>query len=459
MSDAASPATNTIAALASGRDPAGIAVVRVSGPQSRCIIRALIGRVPPARRAVHCVLRTGENAVIDEGLIIFFAGPASFTGEDVLEFHGHGSPVLVDMVLERMMELGARPAEPGEYSRRAFENNRLSLDQAEATADVIAAESRAAATAAMRSLQGEFARRAESLTTSLVQLRALIEGSLDFPDEDDIDWLGNAQVGARIDTVQNELAQLANEAGNGARLQEGLRVAILGQPNVGKSSLLNALSRRNSAIVTDIPGTTRDVLEEQVELAGVQITLVDTAGLRTTDNPIEIEGIRRARNAAEYANHVLYMFDAVQGLGSEDQVQLDALPASVGVTQVGNKIDLVSGSGPNPQYAERAEKQAMVEISALTGAGIDTLIHHLSQDVAQGVVQAATFSARRRHLNALENAQSALKQARSLLVETGDAELVADELTSAQSYLSEITGAVSPDAVLGEIFATFCIGK
>ncbi|NNC24040.1 tRNA uridine-5-carboxymethylaminomethyl(34) synthesis GTPase MnmE [Salinisphaera sp. USBA-960] len=455
----ASARPDTIAALASGRDRAGIAVIRVSGPGVRQITPAIIGDLPAPRHAVHRSICSAQGSVIDYGLALFFAAPASFTGEDVLELQGHGSPVVADAILARLFELGARPAEAGEFSRRAFENNRLSLDQAEATADVIAAESAAAATAAVRSLEGEFATRANTLTRSLTELRAWIEGALDFPDEEDVDWLADGQIGERLNQLQIDLSSLSREAGQGARLRDGLRIAILGRPNAGKSSLVNTLARRETAIVTTIPGTTRDVVTEQVELNGLPATLVDTAGLRDSDNPIELEGMRRARNAAEHANHVLYVFDAHEGLCATDRTHIDALPAGVGVTLIANKTDLTTETEGGRRTAMTEQSEPVIALSAVTGVGLETLIDHLGADVARGAVRGATFSARRRHLDALARAEQSLQSATTRLVEDGAPELVAQELADAQASIGEITGAVSRDDLLGEIFATFCIGK
>lgn len=452
-----SPVPATIAALASGADRAGIAVIRVSGPAARDITRQVIGDVPEARRAAYRSMQAQDGSAIDYGLALFFPAPGSFTGEDVLELQGHGGPVVVDTVLARLYQLGARPADAGEFSRRAFENDQLSLDQAEATADLIAAESQAAATAALRSLDGEFATRADRLTQDLTAIRAWLEGALDFPDEEDVDWLADGILSSRLEKLHSDLLALMDDARQGARLRDGLRIAILGRPNAGKSSLLNRLACRDSAIVTSIPGTTRDVVDEDVELGGLMATLVDTAGLRESDNPVEIEGMQRARHAAERANHILYLYDATEGLTDVDRAYLQELPTTTSVTYIANKTDLIADRSTDASTT--SDTDGAVALSAETGDGIDVLISHLVDDVARDAVRGAPFSARRRHLNALTRAEKSLQNAESVLLQTGAAELAAQDLAESQACIGEITGHVARDDLLGEVFATFCIGK
>ena len=450
--------TDTIAALASAPGRAGVAVVRVSGPAVPAIARAVLGRVPADRRATLASFRDADGTAIDQGLALYFAAPDSFTGEHVLELHGHGSPVLVAAVLERLSALGARLAAPGEFSRRAFMNDKLSLDQAEAIADAIAAGSRAAAGAAMRSLEGVFARRIAALIAALVELRVYTEAAIDFPDEEDVDFLGDGAIAARLAALRRQLTVLIDEAREGAALREGLRVVILGAPNVGKSSLLNRLAQRDTAIVTAIAGTTRDVLYETLAIGGLPLTLVDTAGLRATDDPIEAEGVRRARAEIARADRVLLVIDDRVGLTAADRATLAEIDASSDappVTVIANKIDL---SG-NPAAAGRIHERAAVYVSAATGAGFDVLAAHCKQAAGLAPDAAPAFVARRRHLDALARAAAALERGHHQLNDAAAGELLAEELGYAQRALGEITGAFTSDDLLGAIFSSFCIGK
>ncbi|RJS92570.1 tRNA uridine-5-carboxymethylaminomethyl(34) synthesis GTPase MnmE [Salinisphaera sp. Q1T1-3] len=445
----------TIAALASAPGQAGVAVVRVSGPAVRAIAGALLGRCPPPRRAELAYFRDAAGQTIDQGLALYFAGPASFTGEDVLELHGHGSPVLVDLLLARLVELGARLAGPGEFSQRAFLNDKLSLDQAEAIADAIAAGSTVAARAAMRSLEGVFAREVDALVGALTALRVYTEAAIDFPDEEDVDFLADGQILGRLDALRDHLAALRDQAGQGAGFRDGLRLVILGRPNVGKSSLLNRLARRDTAIVTAIAGTTRDVLSERLSIDGLPLTLVDTAGLRETDDPVEAEGVRRARAEIAGADRALLVLDDAAGLTSEDAALLAELETSVGVTLIANKIDL-SGASAGP--CQLAGREAL-RVAAIDGRGFDELATHLKRLAGVDASGEPAFVARRRHLVALDAAATALEAARERLVVEAAGDLVAEELRQAQNALGEITGRVSSDDLLGEIFSSFCIGK
>lgn len=446
---------DTIAALASGAGRAGVAVVRVSGPQVPAIGRALLGRLPAPRAAERAAFRDAGGAAIDRGIALYFPAPRSFTGEHVLELHGHGSPVLVDRLLARLLELGARLAEPGEFSRRAFLNDKLSLDQAEAIADAIDAGSAAAAAAAMRSLEGVFAREIDRLVEQLIALRVYTEGAIDFPDEEDVDFLGDGEIESRLERLREHVDQLMAKARQGARLREGLRLVILGAPNVGKSSLLNRLSRRDTAIVTAIAGTTRDVLHEQLEIDGLPLTLVDTAGVRETDDPIEAEGVRRAKAELDRADRVLLVIDDRYGLGPVEQSLLEEIGDRVPVTIIVNKIDL-SGHAAGP--IEIGEYSG-VRVCATTGAGFDTLAEQLKQAAGLDSEAEPAFVARRRHLDALQRAADALTVGRERLDVDAAGELLAEELRTAQQALGEITGAVSSDDLLGAIFSSFCIGK
>lgn len=448
-------ANDTIAALASAAGQAGVAVVRVSGPAVPKIADRLLGRLPEPRRAELARFRDAEGATIDQGVVLYFAAPASFTGEDVLELQGHGSPVLVDELLSRLVELGARLAGPGEFSQRAFLNDKLSLDQAEAIADAIAAGSRVSARAAIRSLEGAFAREVDALVDALTRLRVYTEAAIDFPDEDDVDFLGDGEIEGRLAAITGELALLRARAAQGAGFRDGLRLVILGRPNVGKSSLLNRLARRETAIVTEIAGTTRDVLHEQLSIDGLPLTLVDTAGLRETDDPVEAEGVRRARAEIAAADRVLLVIDDQAGLTDADRALLDEIPLEMGVTVVANKSDL---SGQAAGLTHIADRPA-VRVAAIDGRGFDSLAAHLKSLVGIDGDAEPAFVARRRHLAALDRAAEALAVGRERLVVDAAGDLLAEELRLAQNALGEITGRVSSDDLLGEIFSSFCIGK
>jgi tRNA modification GTPase len=450
-----SSADDTVAALASGAGRAGVAVVRISGSRVPEIAAALIGGLPSPRQARVCAFVDADGVAIDRGVALYFAAPASFTGEHVLELQGHGSPVLVDMLLARLLELGVRLAEPGEFSRRAFLNDKLSLDQAEAIADTIDAGSSAAARAAMRSLEGVFSREVNALVEALIELRVYTEGAIDFPDEDDIDFLGDGEIERRLNAIRQQLETLRGQAAQGASLREGLRLVILGAPNVGKSSLLNRLARRDTAIVTDIAGTTRDVLHEQLSIDGLPLTLVDTAGLRETADPIEAEGVRRAKAEIEHADHVLLVVDDTSGLGCDEQALLAEIGNRCPVTVVANKIDL-SGA---PAGLRRGRDYEHIGVSATTGAGFDALAAHLKQAAGMNEDATPAFVARRRHLDALSRADAALEIGHERLVVDAAGELLAEELRTAQNALGEITGAFTSDDLLGAIFSSFCIGK
>ncbi|MES1932685.1 tRNA modification GTPase TrmE [Salinisphaera shabanensis T35B1] len=450
-----SSADDTVAALASGAGRAGVAVVRISGSRVPEIAAALIGGLPSPRQARVCAFVDADGVAIDRGVALYFAAPASFTGEHVLELQGHGSPVLVDMLLARLLELGVRLAEAGEFSRRAFLNDKLSLDQAEAIADTIDAGSSAAARAAMRSLEGVFSREVNALVEALIELRVYTEGAIDFPDEDDIDFLGDGEIERRLNAIRQRLETLRGQAAQGASLREGLRLVILGAPNVGKSSLLNRLARRDTAIVTDIAGTTRDVLHEQLSIDGLPLTLVDTAGLRETADPIEAEGVRRAKAEIEHADHVLLVVDDTSGLGCDEQALLAEIGNRCPVTVVANKIDL-SGA---PAGLRRGQDYEHIGVSATTGAGFDALAAHLKQAAGMNEDATPAFVARRRHLDALSRADAALEIGHERLVVDAAGELLAEELRTAQNALGEITGAFTSDDLLGAIFSSFCIGK
>ncbi len=442
--------TDTIAALATPVGRGGVGIVRVSGPDVKRIAAAILGDCPAPRHARYQPFLDAEGQPLDEGIALYFAAPHSFTGEDVLELQGHGGPVLMDMLLSRCLELGARPARPGEFSERAFLNDKLDLAQAEAIADLIDSGSEQAARSALRSLQGEFSRQVEQILQALIELRVYVEAALDFPEEE-VDFLAGEEVLARLDDVMARLRDLLRKAGQGSLLREGMHLVIAGRPNAGKSSLLNQLAGREAAIVTDIAGTTRDVLREQIQLDGLPVHVIDTAGLRHSDDPVEQEGIRRAWREIERADLVLLLVDAEAGFTAEDQRILDQLPSRLPVIHVYNKIDR-SGDA----VGLRDER---VYISARSGAGLDALRRRLEAAVGYDAGTEGLFTARRRHLRALEETLEALDRARSQLVECRAGELMAEELRLAQESLGRITGRFTADDLLGEIFSSFCIGK
>jgi tRNA modification GTPase len=439
---------DTIAAIATAPGAAGVGIVRLSGPGCRAIAATLLGRPPQPRHAHYLRFRDADGETIDDGLLLHFPAPQSYTGEDVLELQGHGSPVLLARLLGRCLALGARRARPGEFTERAFLEGRLDLAQAEAVADLIAAGSEAAVRAARRSLDGVFSRRVDEVVEGLTATRVWIEAALDFPDED-VDFLAAPELRDRLQHVAGALARLRADAERGQRLVDGVHVVIAGAPNAGKSSLLNALAGDERAIVTDIPGTTRDLLREQIALDGVVLTLVDTAGLRDTAEPVEREGIRRARAELARADLVLVVLD-----DADPAPPPTGLPDGVPRLWLHNKADL----GGHPIGEEARDDGTHLWLSARTGAGLDRLRAKLRD--AAGVESAGEggFSARARHVEALARGAAHLEQAATHL-RHGIGELAAEELRLAQDALGEITGRVDADALLGRIFADFCIGK
>ena len=448
------PKASTIAAIATAPGRGGIGIVRLSGPLVTHIATELFGDVPEPRHAVLRVFRAADGQMIDGGIALYFPGPASFTGEDVLELQGHGGPVVMDMLLSRCLELGARLAEPGEFSRRAFLNDKIDLTQAEAIADLIDSGSMEAARAATRSLQGEFSVAVNSLTEAVTETRMHVEAAIDFPEEE-IDFLADSVLRGRIDRAIELCEQIAATARQGALLREGMTVVIAGQPNAGKSSLLNCLAGYAAAIVTDIPGTTRDILRERINIDGMPLHIADTAGLREVTDVVEAEGIRRAREEMSRADRILYLVDATRALDDEAIVrETSTLPANVPVTWVFNKIDLCGG-----RVRLEQSQPTRVHLSAATGEGVDLLRAHLKECMGFVGADAGTISARRRHLDALARAEAHLHQAATQLIDFRAGELMAEELRQAQQALAEITGAFSSDDLLGKIFSSFCIGK
>lgn len=444
---------DTIAAVATPQGRGSVGIVRISGPACRDIADALLDSMPSPRQARFKPFLDQDRTVIDSGLAIFFPKPHSFTGEDVLELQGHGGPVVMDLLLKRTLQLGARLARPGEFSERAFLNGKLDLVQAEAIADLIDAESQAAARSATRTLQGAFSNKIDRLVESLIELRLYVESAIDFPEEE-IDYLTCSNVSERLHSILDEIESTRQSAHSGRLLRDGLTLVIAGRPNSGKSSLLNALAGAEAAIVTDIPGTTRDLLRERITIDGMPLHIIDTAGLRESHDPVEAEGIRRAKKEIEQADRVLWVFD-----DSTDPHHLaidrDQLPKGVPVTLIRNKIDI---AGNTPGIFED-ESEVEVALSATRGDGIDLLTAHLTQCVGYRYLGEGDFIARRRHLDALERAIGHLRQGELSLQRDQAGELLAEDLRLAQQSLSEITGEFTADDLLGRIFSNFCIGK
>ncbi|MFD2112833.1 tRNA uridine-5-carboxymethylaminomethyl(34) synthesis GTPase MnmE [Thiorhodococcus fuscus] len=441
----------TIAAVATPPGVGGVGIVRVSGPRVSAIAQAITGALPSPRTATYRVFRDAENGFIDEGIALYFPGPRSFTGEDVLELQGHGGSVVMDLLLERCLGLGARLAHPGEFTERAFLNGKLDLVQAEAVADLIESSTALGVRLAGRTLQGEFSRRIQALVESLIQLRIFIESALDFPEEE-IDFLADSSVAEDLDRAIAMTRRVLEEAHRGQVLREGLVVVIAGAPNVGKSSLLNALSDTDAAIVTPIPGTTRDLLRQDIQIDGLPIRVVDTAGLRATEDPVEREGVRRARKQLDDADLVLLVHDAQSG---PDPSIAETLPSGIPVVRIRNKIDLLDES---PGIVQR-DSEVEISLSVATAQGLDLLRAHLKHRAGLDAGHEGIFIARRRHLDALNRGLQHLLEAQRNLEGQLGPELVAEELLLAQKMLGEITGEVTSEDLLGRIFSSFCIGK
>jgi len=451
----------TIVARATAAGRGGIGIVRLSGPACRAIADGLLGAVPAPRHATLRSAHTAAGEPIDETIALYFASPHSYTGEDVLEIHCHGGTVILDLIVQRCIELGACPARPGEFTERAFHNGRLDLAQAEAVADLINAGSRQAALAAARSLQGEFSVAVRGLVEALTGLRVQVEAEIDFPDEG-----LDASVADRhtqdVGALLLMLDAIAARVRQGRLLRDGVTIAIVGRPNAGKSSLLNRLAEADVAIVTPVPGTTRDVLRQEILIDGLPVHVVDTAGLRATEDPVEAEGVRRARQALERADAVLALVDA-----TEPQQLPTGIAGCAGVTWVLSKIDLTG----DPAAARRAlasalaaegivvAPDAILSLSALTGQGLDDLREHLKRQAGFHAPDAGDYSARQRHADALARARVHIARSQELLAVAASPELVAEDLRLAQRTLGEITGEVTSDDLLGRIFASFCIGK
>lgn len=444
-------ANDTIAAVATAPGRSGIGIVRVSGPQVKRIGLRVVAKPLAARRAVLTAFLGADGVAIDQGIALFFPSPESYTGEDVLELHGHGGPTVVRMLLERCMETGARIAEPGEFTRRAFLNGKLDLAQAEAVVDLIEAATASAARSAMRSLSGEFSSKIQELASEILDLRALVEAMLDFPEEE-VDAVHQDDAMKRLRHARDVLERVTQAARQGSLLREGIFIVLAGQPNVGKSSLLNRLAGQELAIVTEIPGTTRDTIRETIDIGGIPAHIVDTAGLRAPRDPVEKLGVARTWAAVERADLVLWVVDAASGISAADQELVGRLPKETQRVRVMNKIDLVE----HPPGIERAGQELVVWASAKTGEGLDALRTALFESVGWVGAGEGLFLARARHLDALRDAQMHLAQAGEALAH---AELFAEELRLAHDALGVIIGKSTPDDLLGEIFSRFCIGK
>ncbi len=441
---------DTIAAVATPPGRGGVGIIRTSGILSPSIGKHILGLLPQPRRAIYRPFLDSQSCAIDNGIALYFPAPHSFTGEDILELQGHGGPVVMDLLLKRVLSLGARLARPGEFSERAFLNGKLDLAQAEAIADLIESHTEQAARSALRSLRGEFSDAIHDLVDELVELRVRVEAALDFPEEE-IDFLADLTLTSRLEQLQKQLKFLQEKAVQGHLLREGMRLVIAGPPNVGKSSLLNSLTSHDAAIVSAIPGTTRDVMHREMQLDGMPVKVSDTAGLRPSSDPIEQEGIRRAWCEIERADLIILLIDDSRGYGDQEREIEKNLPQHTLVLKVRNKIDL-SLKSPGFHGDE-------VYVSAKKGHGLKSLRQRLKDHMGFRDNIEGVFIARRRHLEALEQASKALERGREQLVYQRAGELMAEELHVAQQTLGQITGEVSSDDLLGKIFSSFCIGK
>ena len=443
---------DTIAAIATPPGKAGIGIIRVSGESTRNVIEAVLKKPLHPRRADFLPFHDRDGGVLDSGLALFFPAPHSFTGEDVLELHGHGSPLILDMLLRCVLSLGVRLARPGEFSERAFLNDKIDLAQAEAIADLIESATEQAARSAQRSLQGEFSKVINELVDALINLRLYVEAAIDFAEEE-IDFLSEGAIGEKLRDLLTRLERTQCSAQQGCLLREGMTVVIAGRPNAGKSSLLNRLAGREAAIVTEVAGTTRDTLREYIQIDGLPLHIIDTAGLRESEDVIEKEGIRRAREAMAKADCILLMIDdRYPEVG--DELLLD-LPKNLAVTRIYNKIDL-TGRGAG---ISKTDTGAEIRVSVKTGAGLDLLRRHLKASAGYDSEADGVFIARRRHLDALARAREAILSGIEQLEGSRAPELLAEDLRQAQNALSEITGAFTTEDLLDRVFSSFCIGK
>jgi tRNA modification GTPase len=446
-----SPNADTIAAVATAQGRGGVGVVRISGRNVQALSEGILGLLPRPRHATFCNFLDNKGDVLDQGIALYFPAPHSYTGEDVLELQGHGGPAVLQLILQRCLDLGGRLAQPGEFTRRAFLNDKLDLAQAESVADLIDANTAEAAKSAMRSLRGEFSAAIHALVADLIHLRMMVEAMLDFPEEE-VDMLDIERRDVLLSRIQLKLQSTLESAKQGSLLREGAHVVIAGQPNVGKSSLLNLLSGEELALVSDTPGTTRDVIRQAIQVRGVPLHIMDTAGLRKSQDEVENMGIARTHQTLSRADLILLLLDANQGVTAGDEEILAGLPADIPRLLVYNKTDLLT-----EKATTNAEMHGQsVFISAKTGEGLEDLLSRLLDAVGWRDQESGAFMARERHLRALRLAEAHLGQAKSVLA---TAELFAEELRLTQNALNEITGEFTPDDLLGEIFSRFCIGK
>ncbi len=451
--------TDTIVAQATPLGRGGVGIIRVSGPHAAQVALAVTGKSLRARYAEYLPFTDENGLELDQGIALFFPNPNSFTGEDVLELQGHGGPVVMDMLIKRILQIpGIRAARPGEFSERAFLNDKLDLTQAEAIADLIDASSEEAAKSALKSLQGQFSSRIHTLVESLIHLRIYVESAIDFPEEE-IDFLGDGKVAGDLQIIIDNLEAVRSEANQGAIMREGMKVVIAGRPNAGKSSLLNALSGKDSAIVTDIAGTTRDVLREHIHIDGMPLHIIDTAGLREASDEVERIGIERAWQEIEQADRVLFMVDGTTTNATDPKDIwpdfVDRLPENIGMTVIRNKVDQTD----EELGICHVSNPTLIRLSAKTGQGVEDLKTHLKECMGFQGGQEGSFMARRRHLDALEKAAQHLDIGQQQLESYMAGEILAEELRLAQQHLNEITGEFSSDDLLGRIFSSFCIGK
>jgi tRNA modification GTPase len=450
---------DTIVAQATASGRGGVGIIRVSGGLATQVATRILGKLPAVRSAEYLPFKNIDGLVIDQGIALYFAGPHSFTGEDVLELQGHGGQVVVDMLIKTILELpGIRLARPGEFSERAFLNDKLDLAQAEAIADLIDASSEQAAKSALRSLQGEFSKYINKLVEQVIYLRMYVEAAIDFPDEE-IDFLTDGKIQTDLAQIIQQIEQVRKQAKQGSLLREGMRVVIAGRPNAGKSSLLNALAGREAAIVTDVAGTTRDVLKEHIHIDGMPLHIIDTAGLRESDDKVELIGIERAWQEINQADRVLFMLDSTDTKESDPHIIwpefMAKLPANMGLSLIRNKADL---SGESIRQSS-TNGYAVFHISASQNLGIDLLAEHLKDCMGFNATNEGQFIARRRHLDAIDKAAAHLYIGKEQLESHLAGELLAEELRLTQQYLNEITGEFSSDDLLTKIFSSFCIGK
>jgi len=461
--DSLSLSTDTITAQATAPGRGGVGIVRVSGPKAKAIAEALVPCSLTPRLATYTPFVDSKNTVIDQGIALFFKGPNSFTGEDVLELQGHGGQVVMDMLIDAVLSTGhARLANPGEFSEQAFLNDKLDLAQAEAIADLIDASSQQAARSALRSLQGEFSTQIQTLSDQIVHLRMYVEAAIDFPEEE-IDFLSDGKVSGDLSDIMQSLTKVREQAKQGTLLREGMQVVIAGRPNAGKSSLLNALAGRDSAIVTDIAGTTRDVLKEHIHIDGMPVHIIDTAGLRESPDKVEQIGIERAWQAINEADHVLFVVDstATSVINPYDiwPEFMERLPEGIPVTVVRNKADLSTLDIGHSSVSTQHGDISVINLSAKQGDGVGTLKAHLAKTMGFDTTTEGQFIARRRHIDALDQAFNFVSTGEQQLHDAMAGELLAEELRLAHQALCEITGEFTSDDLLGKIFSSFCIGK